>query len=244
MSNSNPKILLAIPTYHCEKQIKRVISELNSECLNHLTEIIILDNQSSDQTIEVAKETFESLNISKFKIFYNEENLGLGGSQKKAFQYAIDNEFEHIIILHGDNQAISSELMLLVEEAIQHNEYACVLGSRFSLNSKRINYSRVRTFGNLCFNALYSLFTRRLIADLGSGLNLFSVRLLKKIDFNACSNAFTFNMDLILKIISTKEKIKYIPITWREFDQVSNARNLNVGIQTLKALYNWMKNKK
>ena len=42
------KILLFIPMYNCEKQIIRVLNQLRSEVSEYITEVIIVNNRSTD----------------------------------------------------------------------------------------------------------------------------------------------------------------------------------------------------
>lgn len=244
------KVLVAIPCYNCEKQISRTLHELVSKKTEQIDRILILDNQSKDETLKMAQEFVEKLPTEKkelkekFLILKNEKNLGLGGSQKKAFFYGIKNNFHWIFILHGDNQADSQELYDLLQEANKYN-YSCVLGSRFMRESRLVNYSLIRIIGNIFFNILYSLGAGKIIKDLGSGLNLFSKASIEQSNFLHHSNAMTFNMDLVLDLHSNKRNsIKFYPITWKEADQVSNARNLQVGIETTKALWRFLRGRK
>ena len=46
----------------------------------------------------------KSFNINDIEIYNTNKNLGYGGVQKYAFQYSIDNNYNYIIMLHGDGQ--------------------------------------------------------------------------------------------------------------------------------------------
>ena len=45
---SADKILLFIPMYNCEKQIIRVLSKINAEICEFISEIVIVNNRSTD----------------------------------------------------------------------------------------------------------------------------------------------------------------------------------------------------
>ncbi len=238
------KILVAIPSYRCANQIGRVLSEFDNELLQLVDEIAIFDNRSPDDTLNAACTAAQNLNstIKKdalVKVFENNQNYGLGGTHKTAFLYAEANGFDYVAILHGDNQAYSPELKNLILTAKANPDVDAVLGARFMPGSRRLGYSTIRTWGNFALNALYTVVSGRLTFDLGSGLNLFKVSPLKDHNFLRFSNAFTFNMDLLLDYYRKRSQLKYVPITWREEDQVSNAKALNVGWITLKILFKW-----
>jgi glycosyltransferase involved in cell wall biosynthesis len=229
------KFLIGIPAYNCEKQITRVITALPPEIYEAADEILVVDNQSLDNTVNAAIETINSLKLAKIKVKINKSNLGLGGTHKAIFNYALKEKFDLVAIVHGDDQARFSELKDLLEKLTSSGSEA-VLGSRFMKDSKRVNYSLTRVFGNSVLNLVYSVILRRNVQDLGSGLNLFTASALKKLNYLNFSDGFTFNMDLLIGLIDSGAKIAFYPITWREHDQVSNARNFSVGWIALKTI--------
>ena len=107
-----PNILLFIPMYNCEKQIVRVLGQLTDEVCSYLNEIIIINNRSEDNG-EAAVENYilDHEFPIKTSLLRNDDNYGLGGSHKVAFQYAIDNKFDYIILLHGDDQGDISNIL-------------------------------------------------------------------------------------------------------------------------------------
>ena len=99
------KILLFIPMYNCEKQIVRVLKQLTDEVCSYITEVIIVNNRSTDHG-EAVVQSYLSENPLPMKVslLRNDDNYGLGGSHKVAFQYAVDHGFDYVIVLHGDDQ--------------------------------------------------------------------------------------------------------------------------------------------
>lgn len=223
------KRLLFIPTYNCEKQIVRVLEQLTPELRNHFEEIVIFDNISQDRTVDHAmKFIFE--NALPIKVIINEQNVNLGGTHKLAFRYAANKNYDSCVILHGDDQADLNDFKFVLEKSYDR-ETELVLGSRFSLNSKRVNYSPVRTIGNMFFNSLVSLRYLQVVPDFGgSGLNAFQIKFLKQHIFQEMDkydNDLTFHTFLLMKALSVKAKIHFHPISWREYDQKSNVKLFN-----------------
>ena len=72
------KILLFIPMYNCEKQIVRVLDQLDPEIQKYLSEVIIINNRSTDNgekaVIEYLKKNNFTIPISLLK---NKENYGM-----------------------------------------------------------------------------------------------------------------------------------------------------------------------
>lgn len=229
------KSLIAIPCYNCQQQVARVIKALLEEELHETNEIILIDNISTDHTLLTIKNNIES--YPQFKLIQNNSNYGLGGSQKVAFQYAIDNNFDFVAIIHGDDQARVADYSSLMESALKTNH--SVLGSRFMFKSKRIGYQTSRTIGNIILNFVFTLVTFKITKDLGSGINVFCVNDLKRVNFMQNTNSFNFNVELLLSFYSQNIPIRFQPITWVEEDQISNAKNLNVALSMLRSLFLW-----
>ena len=241
----NLRILLAVPTYNCEKQIRRVLFSL-VQVKTHLPEIarvMVFDNQSTDATVTQA-EAQVSLDQSAawISIRRNRFNVGLGGTHKLAFEWARAEKASHLIVIHGDDQGEATEIPKIVDGLLQG--FDAVLGSRFMTGSQRPGYSPLRIFGNRLLNAVYSLFTQTKIEDLGSGLNGFRVATLDPQVYKNFSNHFTFNMDLLLNLVESRARISFVPITWKEEDQISNAKTFLVGWQALKTLFYWRLSRK
>ncbi len=227
------KIIVFIPAYNCQNQIKRVIEQFDKQIQNYFTTVLLVDNKSTDETpgiaINKAKETFE---FCKFLAIENNKNYGLGGSHKVAFRYAIENNYDYLIVLHGDDQASIKDIIPLLKEGV-HKKYDCLLGSRFMRNSKLAGYSKFRTFGNKVYNFLFSIIVGKRVYDLGSGLNLYSLKSFKKFHYKKFPDNLTFNYVMLLSSYHLNHRILYFPITWREEDQLSNVRLFNQAYNVL-----------
>ncbi|HVK62167.1 MAG TPA: glycosyltransferase family 2 protein [Bdellovibrionales bacterium] len=229
-------LALFIPMYNCGKQIERVLNSLEPSVRLHFSEILILDNGSSDngpQTVRQWIATNQLVNVS-FEI--NSENLGFGGSHKKAFSRFIDRGHDYCLVLHGDDQAsIRDFLPLLRDKEFQHWDH--VLGSRFSWQSRLVNYSKIRVLGNVFFNALASVLKRRLISDLGgSGLNIYSLNRLEEMNYLSFPNDLTFHTSFLLDALTKRNRYRFVPISWREYDQISNVRIYSQSLNLLRTL--------
>ncbi len=231
------KILVALPCYNCASQIPRALEKLFT-CLEVKYDVLILDNGSSDITIAAAIEKLRSLpKRGAWRVCKNEQNYGLGGSQKLGIKAACEQDYEVLVVLHGDDQAEPGDISRLLEVYRKNN--CSVLGSRFMRGSVLRGYQRTRILGNRSLNILFSLFCFRPIRDLGSGLNLFRVEDLKALDIERLSDGFNFNVDLLLSLIENEANFQFEPIHWSETDQVSNARNFQVASSMLKSLLMW-----
>ena len=225
------KILVFIPMYNCEKQIPRVIAQIAGEITHYITEVIIIDNGSADNSINAALEAIKNCGV-KASVRQNVENYSLGGSHKVAFQYAIDNNFDYLIVLHGDDQGNIQDILPILKTSAYKNA-DMTLGSRFMRGSRLIGYSKFRTFGNIVYNVLFSIILCRLITDLGSGLNMYCVKILEGGWWHRLPDKLSFNYAMLMSASHFGQKIRFFPILWREDDQISNVKLTQQALETL-----------
>ncbi|WP_216824957.1 glycosyltransferase family 2 protein [Roseovarius sp. EL26] len=229
-------ILVFIPMYNCSAQIPRVLHQLRHPDVAALIDgVVCIDNQSTDDTAEMAGGILADLNLGLRVLLSNDDNYGLGGSHKVAINFARKEGFTHLIVLHGDDQGS----ILDIVDSLKNEQHLCnafLMGARFMPGSRLEGYSPLRTIANRTFNWIFSLISRKRLYDLGSGLNLFQVSAFDD-DFHIkFADDLTFNYYLILALTARKLSVKFFPLTWREDDQVSNAKLGKMGMQIIRIL--------
>lgn len=230
------KMLLFIPAYNCEKQIVRVLAQLDEEVVPYFEEILVVNNRSTDHTEEVVLSYLKEHPALPVRLMRNDDNYGLGGSQKMAFHYAIDHGYDYVCMLHGDDQGDIHDFIPMLEKGI-HKQHDCVLGARFMRGSRLSGYSAFRTFGNIVYDFIFAFVTHQRIFDLGSGLNLYSTEMLKDSFFEKFPDNLMFNYVMILASHYYQHDIIFYPVSWREDDQVSNVKMVNQAITVLKMAF-------
>jgi len=232
------KILLFIPGYNCEKQIVRVLNQLDEEIAAYLSEVIMVNNRSTDNTEEVVSQWIREHDEITVKLLRNDDNYGLGGSHKVAFQYAAEHNFDYVIVLHGDDQGDIHDLGRILKKQI-YKKYDCCLGARFMAGSRLQGYSKFRTFGNQVYNILFSLVCRFKVKDLGSGLNMYHVSMLKNKFYFKYPDNLMFNYCMVMAVHYYRHKALFFPISWREDDQVSNVKLFSQAKRVLGMLFSY-----
>lgn len=232
------KILLFIPAYNCEKQIVRVLGQLDEGVMKYITEVVVINNISTDNTEQVVQRFMKKHSDIPVKLLRNDENYGLGGSHKSAFAYAKENGFDYVVVLHGDDQGDIHNLLVVLRNKL-YKKYDCCLGARFMNGSRLKGYSKFRSFGNVVYNILFSIVTRQRVLDLGSGLNMYHVSMLEDEFYKKFPDNLMFNYCMILAADYYRHKICFFPITWREDDQVSNVKMFHQAVTVLKMLFSY-----
>ena len=233
------RMLLFIPAYNCEKQITRVLDQLDKRVFAYFEEALVVNNRSTDNTEQVVLEYMQNHPEKPIKLMRNTDNYGLGGSQKMSFHYAINHGYDYVCMLHGDDQGNIHDFIPMLQQGT-YVKYDCILGARFMRGSKLQGYSKFRTFGNVVYNFIFAFVTRQRIFDLGSGLNMYKTSMLKDGFFDKFPDNLMFNYVMILASHYYKHKIRFYPVSWREDDQVSNVKMMNQAINVLKMAFEYL----
>jgi glycosyltransferase involved in cell wall biosynthesis len=233
------RIVVFIPMYNCAKQIGRVIAQFDAATQGLFDEIVVIDNRSKDDGVTRATEALASLKGVRTRLLENRENYGLGGSHKVAFEYALANGFDHVVVLHGDDQGSIQDLVPLLRHG-EHLNHDALLGARFAPGSRLHGYSLPRIVGNYVFNTLYSIAAARRLYDLGSGLNLYATAKLSGREWKRFRNDLTFNYYLTLLMGATGWRIRFFPISWREDDQISNVKMFSQATRVLRIVLSFV----
>jgi succinoglycan biosynthesis protein ExoO len=109
----NPKVSVIIPAYNTEAYIAKAIESALEQTLTEL-EVIIVDDGSSDKTLEIAK----SFTDQRLKVIVNQQNLGVSAARNRALKAA---QGEWIAILDSDDWYASERLEKLVLRAEETN---------------------------------------------------------------------------------------------------------------------------
>ncbi len=213
-------LMLVVPMYNCAPQIERTLGQLTPELQARFAEVFVLDNRSTDEGPEVAARCLEKLTHTRGVLAQNDQNYGLGGSQKVCFERCIQQGYDGLVLFHGDDQGQLSDLMNVLHDY----DTECVLGARFMRGSSLKGYSAPRIVANILFNGMFSVAARRQLWDLGSGLNFYTREFLERRLWEDCADDLTFNYYLILRTAKSDASFSFAPISWREEDQVTNVK--------------------
>ena len=99
----NKKLLIFVPVRNLGNVIIETLNKIPNNFANKISMILINDNNSENFTKEIINKYKQN---SAFKILINhfDTNIGFGGSKKNAYLYAIKNNYDYVICLHGDGQ--------------------------------------------------------------------------------------------------------------------------------------------
>lgn len=121
----NNKILLIIPAYNEEENIKKVVDEIKIYNKKYKTkyDAIVINDGSKDKTEEI----LEKNEIQHIKLIHN---LGIGGAVQTGYKYAMENNYDIVVQFDGDGQHDINYVKDLIKPIII-DKADMVIGSRF-----------------------------------------------------------------------------------------------------------------
>ena len=206
------KFLIFIPAYNVEKELFSVFKRIPKKIFkNKKIKILIINDHSTDKTDE------EIIKIKKnFKcpiiVHKSKKNLGYGGVQKFAFDYAIKKNYDYAIMLHGDGQYRPESLPKIIS-AYHNIKNDAVFGSRMMSYKSALKGGMpfYKFLGNILLTFVQNLILGSNMSEFHSGYRSYKVSKLKQINYKKKSNYYHFDTELVIEFLNKKFKILEIP---------------------------------
>jgi dolichol-phosphate mannosyltransferase len=225
------KVCLLVPCYNEERGIGVVIDNLPMDLLresNYNIEVVVIDNNSSDKTTEVA--------ASRGATVLHETKQGKGCAVKKGFQYVPDN-VDYVVMIDGDGSYDIREIMRLLEP-LEHNFADVVVGTRLHGKLDNDSMRALNRMGNWIFTFLARIVYHTNVTDVCSGFYAWKKDVIKVLSENLESNGFSIEMEMIAKMGRLNFESCSVPISYHAREGKSSLRPLHDGFLILKA---WLK---
>lgn len=150
------KIRVIIPAHNEEHSIGKVIRDIPS----HISEIIVVDNHSTDRTFEASKQAGATVLV--------ETKMGYGYACLKGMKY-LKNHQDHtdiVVFLDGDYSDYPEEMDKIIAPIIE-NDFDFVIGARAKSKREPGSMTFPQIFGNWLATSLMRLFFDSKFTDLG-----------------------------------------------------------------------------
>ena len=210
---NNKKIVLVLPAFNAAKTLEKTYQEIPRDLVD---EVILVDDASSDQTVEVAR----LLGIDQ--IIRHDVNKGYGGNQKTCYHAALQAGADVVIMVHPDYQ-YTPKLIPAMASVIAFEVYPVVFGSRILGNGalhggmpvyKYVANRLLTLFQNICLG--------QKLSEYHTGYRAFSAEVLRSIPMEANSDDFIFDNQLIAQIFFNRFEIAEITCPTRYFKEASS----------------------
>ncbi len=216
------KISLIIPAFNEERGIALTLTDFQRDPFD---EIIVVDNNSKDNTPTIAKE----FNVKVIE----ETRQGYGAAINRGLKEATG---DLIIIIEADSSFVYDDIIRLLPLAIR---FDLVLGSRTKQNwqNTEIPFNTFMRTSNILLGKLASVFWRNItLTDVGCTYRVIRRELCEKLLPQLRYWGPESSLEMILKAAALNAKIIEIPVTYRK--RVGRSKNT---ASILKALKNGIK---
>ncbi len=193
------KIKVIIPAYNEEKAIANVIKEIP----NAVEEIIVVNNNSTDNTIDIALKAGATV--------LSESKKGYGYACLKGLNYIASQETKPdiIVFVDGDYSDYPEELIKLVEPIVNQN-VDFVIGARVKNLRQKGSMTPQQVFGNWLATFLMKLIFNAKFTDLGP---FRAIKYEKLLLLEMEDKTYGWTVEMQLKVL--KQKMSYIEIPVR-----------------------------
>ncbi len=203
---------VVIPTYNNHKTLKRLVEGV----LDYTTDIIIVNDGSTDSTVQIL-ETF-----SKIKQIHLPKNKGKGNALRLGFELAEDLGFKNAITIDSDGQHFPEDIPVFVDALeMSENKNLLIIGAR---NMSQEGVPKKSSFGNKFSNFWFWFETGISLEDTQSGFRLYPLHYLKELKFY--TKKFEFEIEVIVKAAWNGTSVENVPVNvlYDEIERVSHFR--------------------
>jgi glycosyltransferase involved in cell wall biosynthesis len=230
MLNSK-KIVVVLPAYNAEKTLEATYREIPMDIVD---DIVLVDDASSDKTVEIAGK----LGIAH--IIKHEKNKGYGGNQKTCYNKALEIGADIVIMVHPDYQ-YTPKLIPSMAYLIANGIYPAVLASRIlGRGALKGGMPLYKYIANRFLTLFQNYIIGQKLSEYHSGYRAFSADVLRKINFEANSNDFVFDNQMLSQIFMAGYYIAEVTCPTKYFKEASSinfSRSVKYGFGVLKTSF-------
>ena len=200
---SSTDLLILIPAFNEEDALPNLLMDLRRHITNN---IVVIDNNSTDQTAKVA----EKCGVTVIK----EKQRGYGSACKAGIDYAksLPSQPSFICFFDGDGQSTTSDIIKIFSYIRKTDSRYCQ-GSRMLLRKSRARLSAPAIVANSFFSKLCSFVFRQRLSDIGP-LRIISSNLLYNLEMS--TKGYGWTIEMTSKILKAGILHSEIPVNYFE----------------------------
>ncbi|MGH7320066.1 MAG: glycosyltransferase family 2 protein [Candidatus Rokuibacteriota bacterium] len=221
------RVVVVMPARNAEATLEQTWRDLAPGVAS---EVILVDDASQDRTVEVARR----LGLT---VIQHPENRGYGANQKTCYRAALERGADIVAMIHPDYQYDARLLPLLVG-FIEHGICDVVLGSRIRSRAEALagGMPLWKYVANRALTFVENLVLGQNLGDFHSGFRVYRRAVLETIPFEANSDDFVFDSELLAQAAHFGFRIGDAPVPARYFPEASSIdfrHSLIYGLETL-----------
>ena len=205
-------VVVVMPAYNAAETLEQTYRDIPRDAVG---KIILVDDVSRDETVEVARQL-------GLDTIIHLQNKGYGGNQKTCYLEALKGGADIVVMLHPDNQYDSTLIPELIAP-IERGEADIVLGSRFLGRDPREGGMPFwKVIVNRSLTLAENLATGLHLSECHTGFRAYSRRFLETIPFLLNSDKFLFDTQVIFQAVAFGFRIAEVSVPARYFKEASS----------------------
>lgn len=228
------KISVVIPAHNEESTVGRMVSLLFRHFDASITEILIVNDCSTDGTGKVLKALAEK--YTRLHVVTRKKNGGVGHAIRLGL-HSVSEESTHVLLLDCDFLENIQDIRKILSN---RNHADGIIGSRFMKNGRLQNYPLVKKLANRSFHFLTGALLGLPHIDVTNNFKLYRKEVIEKIRPHLTSGGFSINAETGIYPHLLGFTTKEVPVSWigRKEDMGSSSFNiLKAGPGYAKVLY-------
>ena len=222
------KVIVVLPAYNAALTMEKTIAEIPRDVVD---EIVLVDDNSTDNSIEVAKR------IGIKHIIEHASNKGYGGNQKSCYDKALELNGDIIIMLHPDYQYTPKLLMAMIS-VIGNDLYKVVFASRIlGGGALKGGMPLYKYISNRFLTLFQNILMNQKLSEYHTGYRAYHKDVLEKINYHQNSDDFIFDNEMVAQIFYNGFEIAEITCPTKYFKEASSInlkRSITYGLGVLK----------
>lgn len=226
------KIIIVMPAYNAALTLEKTYYALPEGSYD---KIILVDDASSDDTLEVASK----LNLMTIR---HRKNRGYGGNQKTCYAKALEEGADIVVMLHPDYQ-YDPTIARDIAEPILRGEADVVLASRMLGDPLRGGMPFYKFIANKFLTWIENRVLGTRFSEFHTGYRAYHRRALESVNFEANSENFVFDNEILVQFVVKKMRFTEIPVSTRySFDSSSVSFRAGVvyGLSILRTIVKYL----
>jgi len=206
-----PKKLAVIPVYDQTGTIEKVLTKFRTLTVDEICLIIDCPNETLMQKIETAGKKIDV----PIHLIINTQRMGVGYAIRKGVKYALDNQFDIIVVMAGNAKDDPKEIPRLLKPIVDHG-YDYVQGSRFLAGGKRVKNPILRGVFSRLYPFLWTMVTGTKCTDVTNGFRAFRTEIFKdkRIDiWQSWLDGYGLEYYLHFKVLKLGYKTREVPVS-------------------------------
>lgn len=221
------RTIAVMPAYNAAATLERTVADIPTGTVD---EILLVDDCSRDNTVEIAKRL-------GLVVIAHEKNIGYGGNQKTCYRYALDAGADFVVMIHPDYQ-YDSRVIPVAIEILKLGICDVVLGSRIRTRREALDggMPKWKYAANRGLTICENIALGQNLGDFHSGFRAYRREVLETIPFERNSNDFVFDSQFLAQAVHFGFKLGDIPVPVRYFEEASSinfGRSVTYGTRTL-----------